>query len=529
MTKQVVGLFDTMAEAQSAVEALHRAGFTAADISLVGSNRSRIYDLGGAGGAEATSGDTTEAAEGAGAGATAGTVLGGLTGLLMGVGALAIPGIGPVVGGGILLSALGTAALGAGIGAATGGLLGALVGAGIPEEDAHVYAEGVRRGGALLTVTADDARAEQAADILDEFGVVDIDQRGNTLRERGWLRFNPDAGEYQADTAETDYAESSKVGTAGGGAAGAMTGAAIGAAGGPVGAVIGGVAGALAGGTAGAVGDTLGEKAADAALGDDNTTSSMPAQRLGDATANPSYPSATMPDYSATSAQNVSLTSDTPPETSGGMSWSDSATAPAQRGEPGDPATEYADSSKVGTVGGGAAGAMTGAAIGAVGGPVGAVIGGVAGALAGGTAGAIGDTVGETVEDSATRADNLPSTPVYDQDAKPPATTSYSSAEGRMATADMDPGVGMGDDRMASVTQETQWYAPPEPGATDSGAGSDTGPNATNLKAEEIFNQAQPGNQLGSQAEQDVTGGEVGDYTTRQLPTTQQGDDLTGR
>ena len=201
--------------------------------------------------------DTTEAAEGAGAGATAGTILGGLTGLLVGLGALVIPGVGPVIAAGTIATALGSAALGAGIGAASGGLLGALVGAGIPEEDANVYAEGIRRGGALLTVQADDANAERAADIMDQFGVVDIDQRGQDYRQGGWSRFDESAGAHATaehllrlrthESATEAYDDLSKIGTVGGGAAGAMTGAAIGAVGGPVGAAIGGVAGALGG------------------------------------------------------------------------------------------------------------------------------------------------------------------------------------------------------------------------------------------------------------------------------------------
>lgn len=273
MAKQVVGLFDNMQDAHSAVSELTNAGFTSDDISIVANNssgQSTNYDA-----------DTgSEAAEGAGAGAVGGAVLGGLGGLLVGLGALAIPGVGPVIAAGTLATALGTTAVGAGLGAAAGGLVGALVGAGIPEEDANIYAEGVRRGGALVTVqAATDSDADRAADILDRYNVVDIDERGSAYRSSGWSRFDendtsystPDRGGMNtADSGRSEWAESSKVGTAGGGVAGAATGAAIGSVGGPVGTVIGGIAGAVTGAGVGAAGDAAGEAASDAATGEDD-------------------------------------------------------------------------------------------------------------------------------------------------------------------------------------------------------------------------------------------------------------------
>ena len=284
MAKQVVGLFESMQDAHGAVQALTNAGFTADDISIVANNSGGTAGDGGDGG--------SEAAEGAGAGATGGAVLGGLGGLLVGLGALAIPGIGPVVAAGSLATTLGTTLAGAGLGAAAGGLVGALVGAGIPEEDAGVYAEGVRRGGALVTVqAATDDDADRAADILDQYGVVDIDERAQDYRAGGWSGFDENAGGYDttgtgamggsgagamgsgsgADAPQSEWSESSKVGTAGGGLAGAASGAAIGSVGGPVGTVVGGVAGALTGAGVGAAGDTAGEAAKDRSTGEDDT------------------------------------------------------------------------------------------------------------------------------------------------------------------------------------------------------------------------------------------------------------------
>jgi len=268
MAKNVVGLFDNMSDAHGAVQELTNAGFTSDNISIVANNASGDtvnYDTAG-----------SEAADGAGAGAVGGAVLGGLGGLLVGLGALAIPGVGPVIAAGTLATALGTTAVGAGLGAAAGGLVGALVGAGIPEDDANIYAEGIRRGGALVTVqAATDADADRAADILDRYNVVDIDERGTSYRESGWSRFDDSAPTYTntADSPRSEWDESSKVGTAGGTLAGAATGAAIGSVGGPVGTVIGGVAGAVTGAGVGAAADAAGEAATDATLGEDDSRS----------------------------------------------------------------------------------------------------------------------------------------------------------------------------------------------------------------------------------------------------------------
>src|SRR5690606_38716981 len=112
------------------------------------------------------------AAEGAGVGAGIGAVLGGLGGLLVGLGALTIPGIGPVIAAGPLAAALtGLAGAGAGAvaGGVTGGLIGALTGLGVPEENAQYYAEGIRRGGVLVTARVADNRTSEAVDILNRY------------------------------------------------------------------------------------------------------------------------------------------------------------------------------------------------------------------------------------------------------------------------------------------------------------------------------------------------------------------------
>jgi uncharacterized membrane protein len=138
MTKYVVGLFETREAAERAVRELDRRGLDQATVSLAMRQRDGPATVAAATGTQAT--------EAAGTGAAGGGILGGLAGLLVGLGALTVPGVGPVLAAGPLSAALGTALAGAGIGAAAGGLVGALVGVGVPEEEAAYYEEGVRRG-----------------------------------------------------------------------------------------------------------------------------------------------------------------------------------------------------------------------------------------------------------------------------------------------------------------------------------------------------------------------------------------------
>lgn len=176
----VTGLFDTYQHATQAVHALRDSGIDTADISLIANSPEDIED-------EDMIGD------GATTGAELGAVLGGAGGLVAGLGLVAVPGLGPVIAGGwILATAIGAVA-GAGVGAATGGIVGALTGVGVPESDAHVYAEGVRRGGALVTARVEEERVHDATRILREANGVDIADRRRLLEEEGWERFEHDA------------------------------------------------------------------------------------------------------------------------------------------------------------------------------------------------------------------------------------------------------------------------------------------------------------------------------------------------
>lgn len=191
-TRTITRLYDTYDEAAKAVRALEAAGVPHADISVVGS------------GHDDASGRADEAAadagSGAGIGATLGTLVGGGAGLLAGIGALAIPGVGPVVAAGWLVAAL----TGAGVGAAAGGLLGSLTGAGVSEEDAHVYAEGVRRGGAVLSARVEETEAARLEAVLAGGGHVDVAARRAEYQSEGWNRFDPAAPAYTASDIQAE-------------------------------------------------------------------------------------------------------------------------------------------------------------------------------------------------------------------------------------------------------------------------------------------------------------------------------------
>ena len=202
MAKTIVGSFDSFEEAQEVFRDLQQCGFSRDDVSIIGNNAtgqfaSRTGDLPPDG--PATLSDT---GSGAATGAAAGGVLGGAAGLVVGLMGLAIPGVGPIVAAGPLAAAL----AGAGVGAVAGGLIGGLTGAGVAEDDAHYYAESVRRGGALVTVRADDSRAEEAARIMRTHGAVDIERRVEQWRQEGWTRHDPSAEPYSVEQLERQRA-----------------------------------------------------------------------------------------------------------------------------------------------------------------------------------------------------------------------------------------------------------------------------------------------------------------------------------
>ncbi|WLR95323.1 general stress protein [Shinella zoogloeoides] len=177
MTKTVTGLYDDYSDARAAVSALEARGVPSNDISIVSNNADDRYSK------------DTNAAEGAGTGAGIGAAVGGVGGLLTGLGIVAIPGVGPVVAAGWLAATAAGAAAGAVAGGAAGGLIGAMTDSGVPEEHAHVYAEGVRRGGTLVTARVDESLHAEAEAILRQNNWVDPAARRADYAEQGWTRF----------------------------------------------------------------------------------------------------------------------------------------------------------------------------------------------------------------------------------------------------------------------------------------------------------------------------------------------------
>jgi len=193
--KTITGLYDSYEDAATTVREIEAAGVPHNDISLVANNIDSRY---------VETADT--APSGAGTGATIGTVLGGGAGLLAGLGLLAIPGVGPVVAAGWLVSTAVGAVAGATAGAATGGIVDALTDSGVSEEHAHVYAEGVRRGGTLVTARVDEEFVPAVEAVMGRHGSVDPDSRAVAYRERGWSTFDDRAAPYSPEEIEAERA-----------------------------------------------------------------------------------------------------------------------------------------------------------------------------------------------------------------------------------------------------------------------------------------------------------------------------------
>jgi len=156
------------------VAELERSGIPHSDISIISKNDSGSFDRDRSRRIDRDADGRDDRAEGAATGAGIGATVGGVAGLLAGLGLLAIPGIGPVVAAGWLAS---TAAV-AVAGGATGGLIGALKQSGVGEEEAQTYAEGVRRGGTLVTVRIADTDRARVEAILDRYSPMDTTTSG---------------------------------------------------------------------------------------------------------------------------------------------------------------------------------------------------------------------------------------------------------------------------------------------------------------------------------------------------------------
>jgi hypothetical protein len=195
MTPTVTALYDNYADAKLAVDALEKADISSSDISLIAHNGDgAIVDK-----------NRTNAGADAGVGAGIGALVGGAGGLLAGLGMMAIPGVGPVVAAGWLVATAAGAVGGGAVGAVAGGIVGSMTDAGVDEREAQVYAEGVRRGGALVAVRADDEEeAVKARGILSRHQPVDPIARDAAYRQSGWRSFDETAPLYTAEEIQAE-------------------------------------------------------------------------------------------------------------------------------------------------------------------------------------------------------------------------------------------------------------------------------------------------------------------------------------
>lgn len=163
----VFGIYPDQLSAEDAVDTLKNAGFRNTDISVLFPDNQGTKDF--------AHEKQTKAPEGAVTGGASGAVIGGTLGWLAGIGALAIPGIGPFIAAGPIMGMLS----GIGVGGAIGGITGALVGLGIPEYEAKRYEGRIKRGGILLSVHCDDSEwTKKAKQILEQTGAEDIASTG---------------------------------------------------------------------------------------------------------------------------------------------------------------------------------------------------------------------------------------------------------------------------------------------------------------------------------------------------------------
>jgi hypothetical protein len=165
----VFGIYSSLPSADNATDALVRAGFSASDISALLPDNLGDREIGAR--------KATKAPEGAATGAGSGAVLGGALGLLAGIGAIAIPGVGPFIAAGPIMAAL----AGVGVGGAVGGVAGALIGLGIPEYEAKRYEGRIQKGGILLSVHCDTSdEIKRAKEIMKNTGAEDISSTGES-------------------------------------------------------------------------------------------------------------------------------------------------------------------------------------------------------------------------------------------------------------------------------------------------------------------------------------------------------------
>jgi len=197
MTKTLTRVFSDYAAADVAVQRLKAAGLGDSHISIVASNADGWHKPGGSDvdpKHDKNRDGKDDRSEGAAAGGGVGAIAGGAVGVAAGLGMLAIPGIGPVVAMGWLASL----AAGAVAGGATGGIVGALVESGTSKENAELYAEALRRGGAIVTAKVPENEEGKYAAILDQ-SAIDMTQRATAYRAQGWSGYDSSAPVYNSE------------------------------------------------------------------------------------------------------------------------------------------------------------------------------------------------------------------------------------------------------------------------------------------------------------------------------------------
>jgi hypothetical protein len=197
MTKTVVALYDDISMARHVVSDLVSAGIARENISLVANDVHGDYD-------RLDKNPMAKEHVGAVEGSVFGAAVGALTGMLVALGAAIIPGIGPVIVAGPLASALAGGLTGAVAGGATGGIVGGLLALDIPENEASLYAEGVRRGGTLVTATVNDDLVNSVEDVMRRHNPIDVDRRAEGWKQTGWNTFNPTDRSYTSDEITRD-------------------------------------------------------------------------------------------------------------------------------------------------------------------------------------------------------------------------------------------------------------------------------------------------------------------------------------
>ncbi|MGH7998038.1 MAG: general stress protein [Brasilonema sp.] len=170
--RRAIGVFPHRRDAEAALGDLRDAGFSMNQVSLIAKDTGNNSNIAGA---NRNLGTGNKADEGAKAGAATGGALGGLGGLLVGLGTLAIPGVGPILAGGAVATALATTLAGGAIGAAAGSLAGGLVGLGIPEDRARVYSDRINKGDDLVIVDGTEDEIRRAEPILKRRGIQEFD------------------------------------------------------------------------------------------------------------------------------------------------------------------------------------------------------------------------------------------------------------------------------------------------------------------------------------------------------------------